>query len=90
MLVISNTLILRIESANINIPISFELYLALKQFGKGMSIAALPEQVFAQLNILSSKVLGWLIHREDEDLRFRFDGQDEKIFEKFDNELIVE
>lgn len=88
--VISNTLILRIEKANIDIPISFELYLALKQFGKGMSIAALPEQVFAQLNILSSKVLGWLIHQDDEDLRFSFCEQNGKIFEKIDNDLVAE
>lgn len=81
--VISNNLVLRIENTNIDIPVSFELYLALKQFNRGISIAALPEQVFAQLNLISSKVLGWLIHFNNEELRFRLgEADDGVVFEK--------
>ena len=87
---ISNSFVLRIEKTNIEIPISFELYLALKQFHRGISIAALPEQVFVLLNIISSKILGWLIHSNDEDLRFRLGDNSNAFFEKIGDELMRE
>ena len=87
---ISNSFVLRIEKTNIEIPVSFELYLALKQFHRGISIAALPEQVFVLLNIISSKILGCLIHSDDEDLRFRLGERDSATFEKIGDELMRE
>ena len=87
---ISNSFVLRIEKTNIEIPVSFELYLALKQFHRGISIAALPEQVFVLLNIISSKILGCLIHSDDEDLRFRLGERDSASFEKIGDELMRE
>lgn len=66
------------ETKLVRIPLTYSMFFALRKVKEGLSIASISEQTFVSLNLLSSKLLGMIMHSA-EDPRFEFPDSDTKF-----------
>ena len=66
------------ETKLVRIPLTYSMFFALRKVKEGLSIASISEQTFVSLNLLSSKLLGMIMHSA-EDPRFEFPDSETKF-----------
>lgn len=73
----------------VRIPLTFALFYALRKVREGLNVASISEQTFVSLNLLSSKLLGIIMHHA-EDPRFLFPESDGGRFVWLSDKLMRE